>query len=349
MELNQEDVSPNTSKEEAPAIATPPTKAANAGRETTLVYYIDDEEVPFKVKIPKPSQEGSVILEDFKKVLPAHLQKHNFFFKSQDTDYGTVKAQIIDDEQPLPFFDGKIVAYLVATEGSMIESERGHGVGQTRPPSFHGGPRGMVVGGGDVEDQVDEMVDDFPDSESAFTSVSQQAEKQKLMARAGRRGYNHRHHQHPRASNGMRSGGAGLPPLPGPGIPPPGVNMTETETASSMMSSELESSIYEPGDSQSEASSRITTTTDSTHMMDMRHRQKKKSRRRMPAHLARAGSMSSVSDSTISLNIITVTLNMDTVNFLGISIVGQINGSLGDVGIYVGSIMKGKKNINKVN
>ena len=52
--------------------------------------------------------------------------------------------------------------------------------------------------------------------------------------------------------------------------------------------------------------------------------------------------MSSVTDSTLSLNVITVTLNMDTVNFLGISIVGQSSREgQGDVGIYVGSIMKG--------
>ncbi|KRX85212.1 Segment polarity protein dishevelled -like protein DVL-3 [Trichinella sp. T6] len=43
----------------------------------------------------------------------------------------------------------------------------------------------------------------------------------------------------------------------------------------------------------------------------------------------------------MSLNIITVTLNMDTVNFLGISIVGHSNQLGGDGGIYVGSIMKG--------
>lgn len=44
----------------------------------------------------------------------------------------------------------------------------------------------------------------------------------------------------------------------------------------------------------------------------------------------------------MSLDVITVTLNMDTVNFLGISIVGQ-TGLRGDSGIYVASIMKGKK------
>lgn len=42
----------------------------------------------------------------------------------------------------------------------------------------------------------------------------------------------------------------------------------------------------------------------------------------------------------MSLNIITVTLNMEAVNFLGISIVGQSSKG-GDGGIYVGSIMKG--------
>lgn len=56
--------------------------------------------------------------------------------------------------------------------------------------------------------------------------------------------------------------------------------------------------------------------------------------------MSRTSSISSITDSTMSLNIITVTLNMDTVNFLGISIVGQSSKG-GDGGIYVGSIMKG--------
>jgi segment polarity protein dishevelled len=56
--------------------------------------------------------------------------------------------------------------------------------------------------------------------------------------------------------------------------------------------------------------------------------------------MSRTSSYSSITDSTMSLNIITVQINMDTVNFLGISIVGQSNRG-GDGGIYVGSIMKG--------
>uniref|UniRef100_A0A8C8CPW3 Dishevelled segment polarity protein 2 n=1 Tax=Oncorhynchus tshawytscha TaxID=74940 RepID=A0A8C8CPW3_ONCTS len=68
-----------------------------------------------------------------------------------------------------------------------------------------------------------------------------------------------------------------------------------------------------------------------------RHRRRRKQR---PTRLERASSFSSVTDSTMSLNIITVTLNMDKYNFLGISIVGQSN-ERGDGGIYIGSIMKG--------
>ena len=69
----------------------------------------------------------------------------------------------------------------------------------------------------------------------------------------------------------------------------------------------------------------------------LKNRAKKRSKRRgnVPAHLARAGSFSSVTDSTMSLNCITVTLNMDTVSFLGISIVGQVRSRLGRVHLEV--------------
>ena len=49
---------------------------------------------------------------------------------------------------------------------------------------------------------------------------------------------------------------------------------------------------------------------------------------------------SSVTDSTMSLNVQTVVLDLEKHKFLGISIVGQNNES-GDGGIYIGSIMKG--------
>merc|ERR1740128_711562 len=109
--------------------------------------------------------------------------------------------------------------------------------------------------------------------------------------------------------------------------------------SSSMISSDLESTSFV--DSEEDASSRITMTTDHTSVSRQgRNRRPRRRRPRLPPLSSRASSFSSITDSTMSLNIITVTLNMDTVNFLGISIVGQSHQG-GDGGIYVGSIMKG--------
>uniref|UniRef100_A0A671RKK3 Segment polarity protein dishevelled homolog DVL-1-like n=1 Tax=Sinocyclocheilus anshuiensis TaxID=1608454 RepID=A0A671RKK3_9TELE len=89
----------------------------------------------------------------------------------------------------------------------------------------------------------------------------------------------------------------------------------------SMMSSELESSSFIDSEEDENAS-------------------------RFGSHISplvlfpQSSSFSSITDSTMSLNIITVTLNMEKYNFLGISIVGQSN-DRGDGGIYIGSIMKG--------
>ncbi|KAK5601228.1 Segment polarity protein dishevelled DVL-3 [Crenichthys baileyi] len=69
-------------------------------------------------------------------------------------------------------------------------------------------------------------------------------------------------------------------------------------------------------------------------------RQRRRHRKPKTPRMEKSASFSSVTDSTMSLNIITVTLNMERYNFLGISIVGQSN-DRGDGGIYIGSIMKG--------
>lgn len=318
--------------------------------ETKVIYHIDEEDTPYLVKLNKAPDQ--VTLGDLKSVLPAHLGKYKYFFKSKDDDFGVVKEEVLEDSSKLPLFNGRVVSWLVAAEGSMIDEERGIGVGETRPPSFHGNlfPNGHKLPAHcDDDDLIDEEEDDEDDedTESAITSVSQLAAKVKNQAqRAKKRSDRERL----RANNGHNNG---LPPrLPGPGIPAPNVlsslntmdSVTDGQT-SSMMSSEIESSLYDDTeDGQSLASSsRFTTSTEHTSVSrNMMHRQKKRSRRKVPAHLNRAGSISSVTDSTQSLNLITVTLNMDTVNFLGISIVGQSNKfGDGDCGIYVGSIMKG--------
>uniref|UniRef100_A0A672PQQ4 Segment polarity protein dishevelled homolog DVL-3-like n=1 Tax=Sinocyclocheilus grahami TaxID=75366 RepID=A0A672PQQ4_SINGR len=81
----------------------------------------------------------------------------------------------------------------------------------------------------------------------------------------------------------------------------------------------------------------VTEQSGSSRLM-RRHRRRR--RRPKAQQMERSSSFSSITDSTMSLNIITVTLNMEKYNFLGISIVGQSN-ERGDGGIYIGSIMKG--------
>ena len=83
------------------------------------------------------------------------------------------------------------------SEGGLSGLERGPGVGQTRPPSFHG-PRNNIM----IQDDLDE------DTESAITSVSQQAANLRSRRNRMPNGSGHRHH-------GGGGGGHGLPPLPG--------------------------------------------------------------------------------------------------------------------------------------
>uniref|UniRef100_A0A8C2E6Y8 Dishevelled segment polarity protein 2 n=1 Tax=Cyprinus carpio TaxID=7962 RepID=A0A8C2E6Y8_CYPCA len=109
------------------------------------------------------------------------------------------------------------------------------------------------------------------------------------------------------------------------------------ESATTVMSSELDTTSFCDSDDDDTMSRFSSSTEQSTaSRLLKRHRRRRKQRPR----LERASSFSSVTDSTMSLNIITVTLNMEKYNFLGISIVGQSN-ERGDGGIYIGSIMKG--------
>uniref|UniRef100_A0A8C9VHE0 Dishevelled segment polarity protein 1 n=1 Tax=Scleropages formosus TaxID=113540 RepID=A0A8C9VHE0_SCLFO len=84
----------------------------------------------------------------------------------------------------------------------------------------------------------------------------------------------------------------------------------------------------------------LSSSTEQSSSSQLMRRHKRRRRRHKVAKVDRSSSFSSITDSTMSLNIITVTLNMEKYNFLGISIVGQSN-DRGDGGIYIGSIMKG--------
>uniref|UniRef100_A0AC34RBM1 Uncharacterized protein n=1 Tax=Panagrolaimus sp. JU765 TaxID=591449 RepID=A0AC34RBM1_9BILA len=93
----------------------------------------------------------------------------------------------------------------------------------------------------------------------------------------------------------------------------------------------------------SDDESRVSTSTDNITSVSRQHNNYRVRQRRMRRHLrqpSRASSMSSMTETSMSLEVMTVTLNMDSVNFLGISIVGQ-SSTGGDNGIYVANIMKG--------
>ncbi|TNM93812.1 hypothetical protein fugu_001988 [Takifugu bimaculatus] len=290
--------------------------------ETKIIYHIDEEETPYLVKIPIAAE--NITLLDFKQVL--NKPNYKFFFKSMDQDFGVVKEEISDDGAKLPCFNGRVVSWLVSSDAPAADppvavvppvettaqpsppppplppppAERTGGIGDSRPPSFHPNATGSV-----------ETLDDQTETESV---VSFRRERPR-----------HRESMEP---HGPRMNGQSRLER----------HLAGYESSSTMMSSELETTSFcdsEDDDTMSRFSSATEQSTASRLLK--RHRRRRKQR---PPRLERTSSFSSMTDSTMSLNIITVTLNMEKYNFLGISIVGQSN-ERGDGGIYIGSIMKG--------
>ncbi|XP_050719995.1 segment polarity protein dishevelled homolog DVL-3-like isoform X8 [Eriocheir sinensis] len=278
--------------------------------ETKIIYHIDDEETPYLVKIPKAPDK--VTLADFKNVL--NRPSYKFFFKSMDDDFGVVKEEIIDDDAPLPCFNGRVVSWIVSADSSVVSDNVSQcaEVEGGRPPPYHHG---------ETTSQLEDST--CTETESVISTRRDRHHRSSRHHKFDK--YNDRHFVDPMRINGH---GTRVPRHHG-------------YESSSMISSDLESTSF--FDSDDDASSRITATTtgsSSVSRLHARHRRKKQRRHRLQPAMSRTSSISSITDSTMSLNIITVTLNMDTVNFLGISIVGQSSKG-GDGGIYVGSIMKG--------
>uniref|UniRef100_A0A665WU07 Dishevelled segment polarity protein 2 n=1 Tax=Echeneis naucrates TaxID=173247 RepID=A0A665WU07_ECHNA len=280
--------------------------------ETKIIYHIDEEETPYLVKIPIAAE--NITLLDFKQVL--NKPNYKFFFKSMDQDFGVVKEEISDDSAKLPCFNGRVVSWPPVAVVPPVETitqpsppppplppppaERTGGIGDSRPPSFHPNATGSV-----------ETLDDQTETESVVSFRRERPRHRESMEQHG-----------PRMNGQSRLER----------------HLAGYESSSTVMSSELETTSFcdsEDDDTMSRFSSATEQSTASRLLK--RHRRRRKQR---PPRLERASSFSSVTDSTMSLNIITVTLNMEKYNFLGISIVGQSN-ERGDGGIYIGSIMKG--------
>ncbi|KAE8592974.1 hypothetical protein XENTR_v10018934 [Xenopus tropicalis] len=286
--------------------------------ETRIIYHIDEEETPYLVKLPVPPEK--VTLADFKNVLsnrPVHHYK--FFFKSMDQDFGVVKEEISDDNAKLPCFNGRVVSWLVLAESSHSDGgsqstesrtdlplpiERTGGIGDSRPPSFH------------------------PNASSSRDGLDNETGTDSVVS--------HRRDRHRRKNRETHddvpriNGHPKLDRIRDPG---------GYDSASTVMSSELESSSFVDSD-EDENTSRLSSSTEQSTSSRLIRKHKRRRRKQKMRQIDRSSSFSSITDSTMSLNIITVTLNMEKYNFLGISIVGQSN-DRGDGGIYIGSIMKG--------
>lgn len=268
--------------------------------ETKIIYHIDDEDTPYLIKLPIAADR--VTLGDFKNAL--NRPNFKFFFKSMDDDFGVVKEEIVDDEAHLPCFNGRVVSWLVPAESSDSQS-------QCTDSQAGDIPAERLGGIGDSRPpsfhanpphhgRENEPCDTCTETESILSS---RRGPPRINGHA-----KHDRHRDPR----------------------------QIYESTSMLSSDLESTSF----FDSEDDSRFSTVTDTTARSSKYGRHKRRRKRHRLPPLSKTSSFSSITDSTMSLNIITVTLNMDTVNFLGISIVGQSNKG-GDGGIYVGSIMKG--------
>nr|XP_033778745.1 segment polarity protein dishevelled homolog DVL-1 isoform X2 [Geotrypetes seraphini] len=282
--------------------------------ETKIIYHIDEEETPYLVKLPVSPEK--VTLADFKNVLsnrPVHNYK--FFFKSMDQDFGVVKEEISDENARLPCFNGRVVSWLVLAESSHSDAvsqcteshtdlpppiERTGGIGDSRPPSFH------------------------PNAASSRDGLDNETGTESMVS--------HRRDRHRRRTDAV-------PRINGHPKLDRQRDMVVYDSSSTVMSSELESSSFIDSD-EDDQTSRLSSSTEQSTSSRLIRKHKRRRRKQRMRQVDRSSSFSSITDSTMSLNIITVTLNMEKYNFLGISIVGQSN-DRGDGGIYIGSIMKG--------
>ncbi|KAM3615572.1 uncharacterized protein V6R79_004308 [Siganus canaliculatus] len=286
--------------------------------ETRVIYHLEDQDTPYLVRIGVPAQR--VTLADFKQVLNKPNVK--FFFKSVDDDFGVVKEEISEDEARLPVVNGRVVCWLVSTDtcqsdfrGSDVQSlatptglapapvQRTGGIGDSRPPSFHA--PAAVIG-----------QDDLTGSMVTPVASPPQTEERESVRGDGQNG--HAHLQAEQEGAEPKSGG---------------------DSSSTQQSSQLETTSFCSSEEDSGGGFSQSTGHSSSSPRLIR-RQRRRHRRPKAQRMERSVSFSSVTDSTMSLNVITVTLNMERYNFLGISIVGQSN-DRGDGGIYIGSIMKG--------
>ncbi|XP_060107337.1 dixin isoform X2 [Heteronotia binoei] len=90
------------------------TPAMGSSACTKVLYFTDRSLTPFMVNIPK--RLGEVTLRDFKAAIDRE-GTHRYHFKALDPEFGTVKEEVFHDDDVIPGWEGKIVAWVEEDHG----------------------------------------------------------------------------------------------------------------------------------------------------------------------------------------------------------------------------------------
>nr|XP_060643184.1 dixin isoform X6 [Anolis sagrei ordinatus] len=90
------------------------TPAMSSSACTKVLYFTDRSLTPFMVNIPK--RLGEVTLGDFKAAIDRE-GTHRYHFKALDPEFGTVKEEVFHDDDIIPGWEGKIVAWVEEDHG----------------------------------------------------------------------------------------------------------------------------------------------------------------------------------------------------------------------------------------
>ncbi|KAJ7304947.1 hypothetical protein JRQ81_010643 [Phrynocephalus forsythii] len=90
------------------------TPAMSSSACTKVLYFTDRSLTPFMVNIPK--RLGEVTLRDFKAAIDRE-GTHRYHFKALDPEFGTVKEEVFHDDDIIPGWEGKIVAWVEEDHG----------------------------------------------------------------------------------------------------------------------------------------------------------------------------------------------------------------------------------------
>lgn len=96
-------------------ICTPSTDHYKSNNEIGLFIIIDSKPPIFK-KVPETP--GRMTLGRFKDYTSLHNDCYKFYFQSHDTEFGTVKEELVDDDAILPVENGRVVAWVLSEDNS---------------------------------------------------------------------------------------------------------------------------------------------------------------------------------------------------------------------------------------